>query len=64
MKAKLEREGSKLGSVTTRFKFAAPDDKKHAAAALDHDGIIELAKLSQQTGKPLYRTVHIRRQND
>ena len=44
LKAKLKREGSQLGSVTTQFKFAAPDGKKHAAAVLDYDGIIELAK--------------------
>jgi cell filamentation protein len=30
--------------MTTQFKFAAPDGKKHAANVLDYDGIIELAK--------------------
>ena len=44
LKAKLKREGSQLGSVTTQFKFTAPDGKKHAANVLDYDGIIELAK--------------------
>jgi cell filamentation protein len=44
LKAKLKREGSQVGSVTTQFKFAAPDGKKHAANVLDYDGIIELAK--------------------
>jgi cell filamentation protein len=44
LKAKLKREGNQLGSVTTQFKFAAPDGKKHAANVLDYDGIIELAK--------------------
>lgn len=44
LKAKLKREGSRLGSVTTQFKFEAPDGKKHAANVLDNYGIIELAK--------------------
>jgi cell filamentation protein len=44
LKAKLKRENSQLGSVTTQFKFTAPDGKKRAANVLDYDGIIELAK--------------------
>ena len=44
LKAKLKREGSQLGSVTTQFKFTAPDGKKHAANVLDYDGITLLAK--------------------
>lgn len=44
LKAKLKREGNQLGSVTTQFKFAAPDGKKRAANVLDYNGIIELAK--------------------
>lgn len=44
LKAKLKREGCQPGSVTTRFKFIAPDGKKHAANVLDYNGIIELAK--------------------
>ncbi len=44
LKAKLKREGNQVGSVTTHFKFLAPDGKKHAASVLDYDGIIELAK--------------------
>jgi cell filamentation protein len=44
LKAKLKREGNQLGSVTTQFKFTAPDEKKHAANVLDYDGIIKLAK--------------------
>jgi len=44
LKAKLKRENNQLGSVTTQFKFTAPDGKKHAANVLDYDGIIELAK--------------------
>ena len=44
LKAKLKRENNQLGSVTTRFKFTAPDGKKRAANVLDYAGIIELAK--------------------
>jgi cell filamentation protein len=44
LKAKLKRENNQLGSVTTQFKFTAPDGKKRAANALDYDNIIELAK--------------------
>lgn len=44
LKAKLKREGNQLGSVTTQFKFAAPDGKKRLANVFDYDEIIELAK--------------------
>ena len=44
LKAKLKRENNQLGSVTTQFKFTAPDGKKRAANVIDYDGIIELAK--------------------
>ncbi|GHU61152.1 hypothetical protein FACS189418_0320 [Clostridia bacterium] len=44
MKAKLKRENNQVGSVTTQFKFSAPDGKKRLANVLDYDGIIELAK--------------------
>jgi cell filamentation protein len=44
LKAKLRKSDSQLGSVTTQFKFTAPDGKKHLANVLDSDGIIELAK--------------------
>ena len=44
LKAKLKRENHQLGSVTTQFKFIAPDGKKRAANVLDYAGIIELAK--------------------
>ena len=44
LKAKLKRENSQLGSVTTQFRFTAPDGKKRLANVLDNDGIIELAK--------------------
>ena len=44
LKAKFKRENNQLGSVTTQFKFTAPDRKKRAANVLDYDGIIELAK--------------------
>jgi cell filamentation protein len=44
LKAKLKKEGNQVGSVTTQFKFAAPDGKKRAANVFDYDDIIELAK--------------------
>jgi cell filamentation protein len=44
LKAKLKREHHQLGSVTTQFKFIAPDGKKRSANVLDNNGIIELAK--------------------
>ncbi len=44
LKAKLMRENNQLGSVTTQFKFIAPDGKSRMANVLDYDGIIELAK--------------------
>ena len=44
LKAKLKRENSQLGSVTTQFKFAAPDGKKRLANVLDYDGVKELAR--------------------
>jgi len=45
LKAKLKRENNQLGSVTTQFKFTAPDGKKRAANVLDQSSIIELAKV-------------------
>jgi cell filamentation protein len=44
LKAKLKRENNQLGSVTTQFKFTAPDGKKRLANVLDYDGVKELAK--------------------
>ena len=44
LKAKLKREKNQLGSVTTQFKFTAPDGKKRLANVLDNTGITELAK--------------------
>jgi cell filamentation protein len=44
LKAKLKRENNQVGSVTTQFKFAAPDGKKRFANVLDYDGVKELAK--------------------
>jgi cell filamentation protein len=40
LKAKLKRENNQLGSVTTQFKFTAPDGKKRAANVLDYVGVI------------------------
>jgi cell filamentation protein len=44
LKAKLKREKNQVGSMTTQFKFMAPDGKRRTANVLDYDGIIELAK--------------------
>ena len=44
LKARLKKSGSQLGSVTTQFRFAAPDGKLRLANVLDNDGVIELAK--------------------
>jgi cell filamentation protein len=44
LKAKLKREFNHVGSVTTQFKFAAPDGKKRVANVLDYGGVKELAK--------------------
>lgn len=44
LKAKLKRENNQLGSVTTQFRFTAPDGKKRLANVLDYDGVKELAK--------------------
>jgi cell filamentation protein len=44
LKAKLKKSGSQLGSVTTQFRFTAPDGKKRMANVFDNNDIIELAK--------------------
>lgn len=44
LKAKLKRENNQLGSVTTQFKFTAPDGKKRLANVIDYNGVKELAK--------------------
>jgi cell filamentation protein len=44
LKAKLKRENNQLGSVTTQFRFTAPDGKKRLANVIDYDGVKELAK--------------------
>ncbi len=44
LKAKLKKEKSKVVSVTTQFKFLAPDGKKRLADMLDSDGVTALAK--------------------
>jgi len=65
LKEKLKRDKNQLGSVTTQFKFTAPDGKKRAANVLDYDGIIELAKkFSKQKSKSFYRVVYLQRRND
>lgn len=44
LKAKLKKEGSQVVSVTTQFKFLAPDGKLRLADMLDYNGIIALGK--------------------
>ncbi|NLC72425.1 MAG: cell filamentation protein Fic [Ruminococcaceae bacterium] len=44
LKAKLRRENNQLGSVTTQFKFTAPDGKERLANVIDYDGVKEFAK--------------------
>jgi cell filamentation protein len=44
LKAKLKRENNQLGSVTTQFKFIAPDGKRRLANVLDSNGVKEIAK--------------------
>jgi len=44
LKTKLKLENIQLVSVTTQFKFTAPDGKKRWANVLDYDGILERAK--------------------
>lgn len=44
LKAKLKKDNNQLGSVTTQFKFAAPDGKKRLANVIDYNGVKELAK--------------------
>ena len=44
LKAKLKKEQSELVSATTQLKLLAPDGKRRLADAIDHDGMIALAK--------------------
>lgn len=44
LKAKLKKEGNKLGSVTTQFKLKSPDGKMRLSNMLDYTGIVELGK--------------------
>lgn len=44
LKSKLKRDGNELGSITTQFKFIAPDGKQRFANVLDYDSVKELAK--------------------
>ena len=44
LKAKLKKEGSKLGSITTQFKLRAPDGKMRLSNVFTNSEIIELAK--------------------
>jgi hypothetical protein len=49
LKSKLKREGNQLGSLTTQFKFTAPDGKRRLVNVLDYDEIISLAKVFPST---------------
>ncbi len=44
LKAKLKKEQSELVSATTQLKLLAPDGKRRMADAVDHEGVIQLAK--------------------
>ena len=44
LKSKLKKENNQLGSVTTQFKFMAPDGKRRLANVMDSEQIIELAQ--------------------
>ena len=44
LKAKLKKENSEVVSITTQFKFLAPDGKKRLADMLDSEGVTALAK--------------------
>lgn len=44
LKAKLKKEGNELVSATTQLKLLAPDGKRRLADAVDHEGVIALAK--------------------
>ena len=44
LKAKLKKEQSELVSATTQLKLLAPDGKHRMADAVDHEGVIQLAK--------------------
>ena len=44
LKAKLKKEQSELVSATTQLKLLAADGKRYKSDALDHEGVIQLAK--------------------
>jgi len=44
LKAKLKKEGSELGSVTTQLKLKSPDGKMRLSNVFDYSGIIALGK--------------------
>ena len=49
LKAKLKREGSELGSVTTQLKLRAPDGKLRLTNVMGYEQIIALAKVFPST---------------
>ena len=44
LKAKLKKDGSEVVSATTQLKLLAADGKRYQSDAVDHDGVIKLAK--------------------
>lgn len=44
LSAKLKKQGTELGSVTTQLKMTAPDGKKRMTTVTDTQGVMELAK--------------------
>lgn len=44
LKAKLKKEGSEVGSITTQLKLLAADGKKYKSDMLDYNGIVALGK--------------------
>jgi cell filamentation protein len=55
LKAKLKKENSEVGSITTQLKLLAPDGKKRLSDMLDYNGIIALGK--QFPGKKANRFI-------
>ncbi len=55
LKAKLKKENSELGSITTQLKLLAPDGKRRLTDMLDYNGIITLGK--QFPGKKANRFI-------
>lgn len=44
LSAKLKKQGTELGSITTQLKMTAPDEKKRMTTVTDTQGVMELAR--------------------